>query len=529
MKKIIFAAFFAALTLNLHAQIQGQRLYNESKSNINMLIGAEEASQMVKAPKRSEDPGVGTPIDYMVQFDFYFMKAFYRYTSYAAQVQYDPDGTTVYIDGLFPGYPKAGWIKGTIDGDQITFSTESCCQYNYRGTLLDGVPYELVYAEDGTYTLEPLVLKIDGDKIYIEDDVDAPQRYMALEGIAEDGTDWGSLTIEKCWIAEPCPFEVKPVEVPETAEPADYIYSFIDADGNYCVDRSELWVDGDDVYMNNLSSSYIVKGTRDGNTVSFPRQFLGTNHIYYFFSGYTQDENGENHRVDYTMTYDPETDAYTPTDENMFAGTTNYFDMFSSYRTNVKAKPYLGDSPMVPSDPHDLYIEDYWEDYEQYYLFYTIDNISADGEYLNPEKMYYYIYLDDEPYTLLKDNYWYIDDDEMTLIPYEYYDSEGGYDIAPGGVAMFEDLFETFGIQSVYIVDGVANYSKVISVDLEGNTYETEAPQTDGIHNANMETNGTVSIYDINGRRLQGLQHGVNVLRINGKDGSMKTVKIMQK
>jgi hypothetical protein len=260
--------------------------------------------------------------------------------------------------------------------------------------------------------------------------------------------------------------------------------------------------------------------------------FFGTYELYFYGLSSTGERDDYDYLLydlaeSYTLTYDPEQNVYTNSDLLAFAGTlTDDYSIWAT-RCGFNIEPYAGDVPAVPSDPYDLSIADYTESYGQYRLGYTIDPFDVDGNFINPEKLGYYIYLDGEQYTLTPDVFSELTED-MDLIPYGFTD---GWDIYDGACYIAEDLFTTLGVQAVYTVDGETNYSNVVSVDMEGNVTTVPAPQLnpDGISNVTAKQITSVAIYDAEGRKLDAAQKGVNVVKMVAADGSVKTVKMYKK
>jgi hypothetical protein len=230
------------------------------------------------------------------------------------------------------------------------------------------------------------------------------------------------------------------------------------------------------------------------------------------------------------MIYDPETGKYTAYSDDVnyyFVGVYISTGQLYQYAYNYVVEPFAGFKPAIPADAHDLQISDmYYAYYGAYLFFYTIDPLDVNGKTLNPEFLSYYIYVDDEIYNFTHDVYTKLTED-MTLIPYGFSED---WDFWDGYTYLYENLFETVGVQTVYTVDGVTNYSNVVSVDLEGNTYTMPAPQDiDGLENMNVKEVTSVDFYDAQGRKLDGAQPGVNVVKMIASDGSVKTVKMYKK
>ncbi|MBP5501045.1 MAG: hypothetical protein J6Y05_10130 [Bacteroidales bacterium] len=553
MKKFLLLVAAATLTLSTTAATRQPVLQTKINPASEKVV---EARQVTKLQSKFDGgalraKSVVTPEGTAVDYGF----SSYNYKYMKVEARFSEDGTKVFFDNMFPEVYSNGdvWVQGNIstDGTRVTFPKDL-----YIGELTDvneGVTYSVLPIEilvDENYYVtgyEELVFVKDGDKIYIDDDLSNPSRFIGLGAVNADGEIDGFFSYDQAIAYEPYVEPVKPelVQLPEGAEPVQFLYTSYDEDLNEVVELKMVYVDGNDVYMSGLATDLDadawVKGTKDGNTVTFPSgQYVGEVDFYGIFSfemyfvGLTstgeRDEYGYllyNIADSYTLTYDPEKNVYTNSDLTTFAGTlTDDYSVWST-RCGFNIEPYAGDVPAVPSDPYDLSIDDYTADYEQYRLNYTIDPVDVDGNFINPANLGYYIYLDGEQYTLTPDVFVELTED-MDLIPYTFSDS---WDIYNYCCYIGEELFTTLGVQTVYTVDGETNYSNVVSVDMEGNVTTVPAPQLnpDGLNNVNVKKVTSVEIYDAQGRKLEAAQQGVNVVKMVAADGSVKTIKMYKK
>lgn len=108
--------------------------------------------------------------------------------------------------------------------------------------------------------------------------------------------------------------------------------------------------------------------------------------------------------------------------------------------------------------------------------------------------------------------------------PEEYYEN-----IRTLGEGSFGLVY--LGKHKISGVDGVTNYSNVVSADLEGNVYTKPAPQVnpDGISSVTAKQVTGIEIYDVQGRKLSAAQQGVNIVKMVAADGSSKSVKMYKK
>ena len=529
----------AAVTLNLK---QTTKSVASQELTATGMLKPGKAARQAKAVVTPE----GTAKPYM--FSAYLSSFFgMSYNSgLGVNVSTSEDGSKVFFDNMFPMTFNGGeaWVQGNVstDGTSVTIPSDVVvAELPYEGSVDICYVGELILSgpdEEGYYNIEGVkeaVFTKDGDKYFVEDDETNPMRYIALYCIETDGSIglWDYILMPSY---EPVDFDTTPVELPAGAEPAEYIYYYNDSYGDPMMEQGLVYVDGNDVYMNGLTPGLEawVKGTKDGNTVTFKAgQFLGLDSYYMFYTPiYTDGTTDEDGYLvafpgDYTLTFDPETGIYSNLDETKYSAYGLVDGSLYDYGNQYQVKPYAGDVPAVPSDPYNLSIDDYTEYYGQYRLGYTIDPLDVDGNYINPEKLGYYLYLDGEQYTLTPDVFVELTED-MDLIPYGFTD---GWDIYNGACYIAEDLFTTLGVQAVYTVDGETNYSNVVSVDMEGNVTTVPAPQLnpDGISNVTAKQITSVAIYDAEGRKLDAAQKGVNVVKMVAADGSVKTVKMYKK
>ena len=480
----------------------------------------------------------GDPVQYVFS-DYY-------YSAVPVMGSKSADGSKIYFDNMFVYVFNNGeaWVQGNIstDGTSVTFPGDiAIAELEAEDGFHAVYPLELIVDENDNITgVKEIVFKKDGEKIYVEDDAEAPTRILALCALNEDGSFLGYFDYTYVMAYEPYTGRTDLVELPEGAQPEDYIYQSYVAGlfgASLVIEQGLVYINGSDVYMNLLTSGYgeaWVKGTIDGNKATFPGdQYVDCGNFLVFQPFYTDgttDEEGYlyTYPCDLVLNYDAEKNVFTMAEEegkDLYNGLftqdgglyTYSFDLLIGKPTEAAA---------TPSDPYNLEME--WdEDYGQYVLFYNLDPISTEGDFLNLNNLAYYFYLDGEQYTLTPDVFSRLTE-EMDLIPFTFTD---GWDISNGYIYVAEPLATSLGIQAVYTVGEVVNYSNVVSVDLEGNVTTEPAPQVvpDGISNVTAKQVSGVEIYDAMGRKLSAPQQGVNIVKLVAADGSSKAVKMYKK
>ena len=480
----------------------------------------------------------GDPVQYVFS-DYY-------YSAVPVMGSKSADGSKIYFDNMFVYIFTNGqaWVQGNIstDGTSVTFPGDiAIAELTAEGVSYPVYPVELITDEEGNVTdVKDLDFVKDGEKIYIEDDPDAPTRTLALCALDEDGSFLGYFDYTYVMAYEPYTGRTDLVELPEGAQPEDYIYQSYVAGlfgASLAIEQGQVYINGSDVYMNLLTSGYgeaWVKGTIDGNKATFPGdQYVDCGNFLVFQPFYTDgttDEEGYlyTYPCDLVLNYDAEKNVFTMAEEegkDLYNGLFTQDGGLYTYSFDLLiGKPT--DAAATPTDPYNLEME--WdEDYGQYVLFYNLDPISTEGDFLNLNNLAYYIYLDGEQYTLTPDVFSRLTE-EMDLIPFTFTD---GWDISNGYFYVAEPLATSLGIQAVYTVGEVVNYSNVVSVDVEGNVTTEPAPQVvpDGISNVTAKQVSGVEIYDVQGRKLSAPQQGVNIVKLVAADGSSKAVKMYKK
>ena len=149
------------------------------------------------------------------------------------------------------------------------------------------------------------------------------------------------------------------------------------------------------------------------------------------------------------------------------------------------------------------------------FAFY-VKNADIDGNYLDPTKMYYNVYIGDntEPFEFKKSQYFYIDND-MINIPFNYQDKKN------------EDIKIADDQRLLHFYDSsIKKLSVVMVYEEDGKKYSSDPLTTEviytGIENATVNDNATEKYYSVDGYRLQHLQKGLNIVK--SSNGTTKKV-----
>lgn len=151
-------------------------------------------------------------------------------------------------------------------------------------------------------------------------------------------------------------------------------------------------------------------------------------------------------------------------------------------------------------------------------LAFYVDNVDVNGNYLNPEKMYYNVYVNDSatPYIFKKSQFVYMDENEMTNIPFNYKDrlnSDFKIDKNERFVHFYDNGIRTLKVVIVYEDGGKKYSSEPLSTAV-----------TTGIESANFSKTTTEKYYTVDGRQIQKLQKGLNIIK--SSDGTTRKVVV---
>ena len=195
-------------------------------------------------------------------------------------------------------------------------------------------------------------------------------------------------------------------------------------------------------------------------------------------------------------------------------------DYVESYE-GLTLTPYIqkAGKPATPVYFYFTSTPDYDNTSNEIKLAFYVKNADVDGNYLDPEKMYYNVYVNGstEPFKFKKTETQYRDmhEDEMTNIPFNYQDNRN-YDFK-----VIDNL------RILHFYDSSITTAKVVMVyEADGKKYSSEPMvaklSTAGIESANFNKATTEKYYTIDGRQIQKLQKGLNIVK--SSDGTTRKV-----
>ena len=195
-------------------------------------------------------------------------------------------------------------------------------------------------------------------------------------------------------------------------------------------------------------------------------------------------------------------------------------DYIESYE-DLTLTPYIqkAGKPATPVYFYFTSTPDYDNTSNEIKLAFYVKNADVDGNYLDPEKMYYNVYVNGstEPFKFKKSasQYNYMHEEEMTNIPFNYQDNRN-YDFK-----VIDNL------RILHFYNSSITTAKVVMVyEADGKKYSSEPMvaklSTAGIESANFNKATTEKYYTIDGRQIQKLQKGLNIVK--SSDGTTRKV-----
>lgn len=281
-----------------------------------------------------------------------------------------------------------------------------------------------------------------------------------------------------------------------------------------------LWTiggfDGDDFYIQGLAADYNsstaelwAKATKNeaGQYVIPANQFMGNvafwmSNIDCFITAVDADGN----MTDIVLNYDAEKAQFTTDQTVVLNNSLTALDPQQTFTGITITK--FNEVAATPADPV-IKSLDFGE--SSHYVSCDIPTVSTEGEMLNPNKLFYTVWINKEgeeaPYTFTSTMYYSFEED-ATEVPYGQYYST--WDNAH--IIYFYDDEEVFaswwkvGVQSIYYGGGEVRKSGIAWVD---------TPFLVGIDDINAEQNADkATIFNLSGQRLVAPAKGLNV--ING-------------
>lgn len=326
----------------------------------------------------------------------------------------------------------------------------------------------------------------------------------------------------------------EPTVLPASATKSKYVLRYITDPEDSYLKIIDVAKEGDDFYVESAmgKQNFWAKGTRSGDKVIFPKQYLGidTVNTYHVFYIPTQVEFNLNDQGLYeaaftpmdnlTYSYDPATG--TMSTDSVFL--TNYGKSILSpaFMYNKSVLTPWEDKAYKPQNPEITDVEYYDASFGVGTLKFVLETEDAEGHVLDAGKLFYKVYFGDEnhPYTFTKDKYKKIGAD-MTEVPATYSD---GYDFSLNGTShtiyINEETFSdiSVGIQAIY-----KGGDEVMTSEIAWYGDPSGIKSLD-----NSQTTGGVAYYDLSGRRVTRPAAGLYIKTVKLSDGTVRSTKVIK-
>ena len=469
-----------------------------------------------------------------------------RYEGLVSKIVIGDDGY-IYIYNPLSGLDSKSWLKleKQADGkyraklpqailtddyggdDEEEESSERTITLNRMVSSDGGENYEPVGAAmnyvDFTWENNKLVMKGMGQKKQIW--------AAAYENSWQSnyGGDW-ALTIE--------PLSEQLITPPSTAVKAQYIVSSKSDPSPRII---EAMTDNNDIYIKGLFkaeklANVWVKLTKQGDkAVMSTNQYLGITKKtdfkkydsdksdYHTFAAAFENEKKTADNLEFSIDATGKLTASKTLRTSLGRASNDNItgeDYVESYE-GLTLTPYIqkAGKPATPVYFYFTSTPDYDNTSNEIKLAFYVKNADVDGNYLDPEKMYYNVYVNGskEPFKFKKTETQYRDmhEDEMTNIPFNYQDNRN-YDFK-----VIDNL------RILHFYDSSITTAKVVMVyEADGKKYSSEPMvaklSTAGIESANFNKATTEKYYTIDGRQIQKLQKGLNIVK--SSDGTTRKV-----
>lgn len=458
------------------------------------------------------------------------------------------DDNEVYFYHPITYYPTSTYMKGRKENDKIIVDLPQPIGSYYLWsedgfqiaplylTVMQHTTRTVVEEEQDWYVntdINQITYSIDGDCIVsdLEDGYILGLAY-SYELDADDPQYWtGYGDIKQSY----SPFTETINTFPEECEASQWTFQYNDVN----IVLANIVIDGEDIYIDNVDSNFpesVIKGHIDNNKVNIPtHQFLGIsgNVIYYMYAAELIPTYYEEWDA-YVYSYEPkdflsleyDTEANHIWSEEWFTNayvvcsTNDFYSTAFNGAYGIEYKKYDPSLIGNPSDPifTEWDIMEFDQEYGYGVIQFYITPLDESGNYLNPDNMYYNIYLNDEIYTFYSDEYPGVED-ELTDVPYNFScDGIYAYDTYHF-VYLYAMGIEKYGIQSIYITnDGERLASNIVTVNLG----------TDSLSDSMVSDSEVVTTryYDLMGKELANPTPGLVIKVETLKDGTSRSSKL---
>lgn len=518
---------------------QGVRAFK--KAEVKSLPAATD-TRMKSAPMRWElmdeaPAGVATDwsrdcLGWSSFFDYILSEPSYGY----CQKMVTTDDGKVYLDLQVTTFPLDTWIEATKDADG-----------NLSIAAGQPVYIEEYEGEEYLFCLLPIIPVID------EEGMITYTEYETFKLLYKDGkyeSEKSDMVLAFCqwdetegWIWTgygDSDIVLSPVTDTFAELPAGVTterWSVINADGGYF---ANVGIDGNKIYIGGIVSSNpdaYVSGTinEENSSVTIEGgQFLGKSLEFtwaYAFGGKIEIETDEwGDEIAVATITGPLTFSYDQRANRLVAD--NALIVCSNKSENmeeINAVSYIDEYAIVkqernpealPQKPTELAFYDYYEDYGENNLYFTLPEFDVEGTLLDTDNLYYRIYVDGDVFTFYNDEYPEVAEEGQDLMPCYFSNFYNIYTAGTAkGIYFYFNGAEEIGVQSVYMQPVEGGEPKEVCSEIA--TVATTGVKSI-LNNGNVKTS---EYYDLLGRRVANPDNGIYIRRDVMTDGTAKAVK----
>lgn len=462
-------------------------------------------------------------------------------------VVFAPDNETVWFkeivaaaDGTF------GWVKGSISDGKVIIkpgqyvwyydfgsyytaytlkriqpNDNSESEYDKYVALEDDIVYTL--GEDGSLTLDPDATGFKGIGLVRE----STDQFIIDSGLNGKWLGYGDFNaVYNPFSPNYCQGPAEGVEIkPYSMTHKDYDGSYFGHLVNVAIDGNTIYTQG--VFSNLLPEAWIAGTIEDGKAKFKSGQSAGVakRHYMTYMNASHYIENEPESGIDYIyFTALDEIDFDFDSSNGIFSSSDDIILSASPYE--IAPAEYYFEPKFIPfndiaAKPATPVIGKTYQPWDEWYYYGTVSIeipvFDVNGNFIDPSKLYYEFYIDNELVVFGPDNYY--TETEMSRLPFSYDD---GYYITHTGsstisMAFLEDGHTSFGVRSIYLGGGTETASDFSVFS----TSDLKTIEADSVNN--------ITFFDLQGRQVSNPTNGLFIEKITMTDGSVKTRKVFKK
>ena len=445
------------------------------------------------------------------------------------------DGEDVYIHNPISQFPTDSYMKGTLKDNEMVFTFPQLIYQeggeNYYLSRLNGTEEVTDWGSTWEYSLpdsdNQIVYHLEEGKWVME-----PSNYSVILGLVDSEMNW--VGYGDCDVVYK-EFNSTPIEAPIGIETEEWVLA---ANGEGHVVKvgfveNEVYIQGVSTYL----PEAWIKGTVSEGKVTFKSgEFMGAYdspsgfYLAYLVGGEIYPD-GTNYYIlpDIEFSYDAEAKSMSYEYTLFVNSSPDYIRYLEKYD-----QPLLHYQPatfdFTPAPAEFILFQEYNGEYMA--TRFLVPNLSVEGYLLDPENLYWRLFLDGELYEFDEEIYGELYNDQ-TEVPYYYFAPAG--DIYGNGAEktlfIYAEGFDEFSVQTIYKVEENGSEKSYYSIPMNYNIITGEIT-----YGGSVEVKGlldsklmNVEYYNLNGLKVNNPGTGLYIQRSTYSDGSVKSVKISRR